>query len=405
MSRIIIQDGNIQGSNRIIIMKDSGNQESSRRLKLMIGSNQIVYAAVGTMTFKSEDFGDTYSSLPTDFPVLGVDTASFSTNNIFYAVGETSVYGTNPVYGFSFLAISDDSGQTWNGPKGLRDISINFTPAQQSPGKFVWGSKDGKYIVASAGAYYAAGDVIVSNNFGKDPSIKLTLKHCYNGVVDDSGQNMLIGGHESAHYSNNYGYTWSNFTGFTTLGGAVISGDGNYKVACEYTAARIAVGTNWSSWTTTTLPTTYINAPSISYDGKYILVVSSNKYQGNDTKIFVSNNYGASFTTVTMPTNQSWRFSAMSLDGKYMIAGGGHPNTGYGKTYKSIDYGVTWELIPEMSDLGIWNHASMSKSGKYVYVSNARVDTHGGIYHSKDYMATWTQQFDGSAGVSTVINF
>ena len=62
MSRIIIQDGNIQGSNRIIIMKDSGNQESSRRLKLMIGSNQIVYAAVGTMTFKSEDFGDTYSS-------------------------------------------------------------------------------------------------------------------------------------------------------------------------------------------------------------------------------------------------------------------------------------------------------------------------------------------------------
>jgi hypothetical protein len=219
---------------------------------------------------------------------------------------------------------------------------------------------------------------------------------------------MLIGGTSTSKYSNNYGYTWSDFTGLSGgegLSGACISADGNYKVVCAGSNSKILVGTDWINWTTTTLPTTYINSPSISYDGKYILVVSSNEYQGNDTKIFVSNDYGATFTTITTETNQSWRTSAMSLDGKYMIAGGGHQSTGYGTVYNSTDYGVTWNIIPEMSSLSLWTHVNISKSGKYSYVTNLTSSSEGGVYHSKDYMSSWTHQFDGSIATATLINF
>jgi hypothetical protein len=411
MGRIIIQDSGLKGSNRIVLMNDNANIESDRKLKLMIGGNQVILASYGPTyplikAYRSDNSGDSYDSLPTGFPKITTTNLSVSANNIFYAITEASTYYTGGVYnGFVYLNVSTDSGQTWN-----HDISIYFVPnSAAGPGSYIYGSKDGKYLLASSGAYYATGDVVVSTNFGQDVSTKFHGNY-WAGCVDATGQNMLMGGKSTAQtkYSNNYGYTWSNFTGLSGadgLGGAVISGDGNYKIVCAGANSKIIIGTDWTTWTTHTLSTTYINSPSVSYDGKYILVVSSNKKQENDNKLFVSNDYGVSFTTVEVSTNMSWNNSAMSADGKYMIAGGGHIEYGSGKVYKSIDYGVTWEEITVMP-LSLYADMAMSKNGKYAYVSDASLNiSGGGIYHSKDYMNSWVHQFDGSTGSGISINF
>ena len=67
---------------------------------------------------------------------------------------------------------------------------------------------------------------------------------------------------------------------------------------------------------------------------------------------------------------------------------------------KSIDYGQTWTEVTDMPNARYYE-VKMSKSGRYAYAYGVTE----GVIHSTDYMANWTQQFDGSTGQAVFINF
>lgn len=419
MSRIIIQDGGIKGSNRMKIMNDSGNNQNARRLKLMIGSNQKIIVSVAGKTYESEDLGITYTELPATFPTITAYNLNISTNNIFYAVTNASIYNdSGTIRGTVYLALSEDSGNTWT-----RDVSLPFTPGSTSPGSFMWGSQDGKYLMASSCTYYIDGTVITSRNFGQDVSVNLSgasMRYTA-GYVDKSGKNMIIGGTGSGtgimqtKYSSDYGITWNNFTQIPSgspMGGAVVSGDGSRIVVWEqYHSsgnAVVYVSTDWITWNSTTVSQRMPAVGAISYDGKYILIPSSDRSNAPQPYLNLSTNYGSTWTLKDVGYSQFWGGCAMSADGKYMIAygGGGSSGEGYvvGYCYKSINYGATWSRITELP-ASMYYDVAMSKSGKYVFVTDSSASHGGGVYRSDDYMNSWTHHFDGSTAAGIFINF
>jgi len=187
----------------------------------------------------------------------------------------------------------------------------------------------------------------------------------------------------------------------------MVSGDGNLKVVWEqYESAgglgsRLYVSTDWINWTQHNL-TVRLSRGAISNDGKYILVASSDAYKSPEPYVNLSSDYGSTWSKINLTggIQKYWSDAAMSADGKYMIVIPGLKSETSGEVYKSVDYGQTWEQETSIPS-GIYYQVRISKSGRYVYI----VGKDEGIFHSKDYMATWTQQFDGSTGLGVFINF
>ncbi len=394
----IINSAAPAGQERMMIMNDvSGGQ-----LRLFPGSNQVVLATIGGEVFKSSDSGDSYAGEGDAFPTIltstcnGLNTA-ISFNNRYYFIGDSSTQ--NGVY---YLGQSNDFGNSWT-----YDISGGFSVDAQMRFRNVAGSRDGKYILATTGQYQRNGDIWLTQDFGENWSKEFTGKQYYSCFVDSDGHNMMAGGYTATtRYSDDYGATWSDFSeSMTTFKACMVSGDGNYKVAWEAyeggvgDGARVYVSTDWTNWTQSNL-TVRLSGGCISNDGKYMLIPSSDAYSSPEPYINTSNDYGVTWNELDISDTGNMLFngSAMSSDGKYqiVIAGAG----GSGWCYKSIDYGTTWNRITEIPS-GSFSTVQMSKSGRYTYITAYN----DGIYHSKDYMATWTNQYDGSTGSGCFINF
>jgi len=187
----------------------------------------------------------------------------------------------------------------------------------------------------------------------------------------------------------------------------MISGDGNYKVIWEQfeligqqTKARVFVSPDWVNWDASALITERCSGGDISNDGKYILIAASDGYNGNTNVINLSSDYGQTWEQKPLGVTEFWSDCAMSSDGKYMIVVPGLKAGSENYPRKSIDYGQTWTEVTDMPNARYYE-VKMSKSGRYAYAYGVIE----GIMHSTDYMATWTQQFDGSTGQAVFINF
>lgn len=111
--------------------------------------------------------------------------------------------------------------------------------------------------------------------------------------------------------------------------------------------------------------------PSSVPEGKYITVAA-------DTQIFVSDDYGDTWTATAMSPGTNTRSIAMSGDGKYQTAASTN-----GTLHVSNDHGATW--IPRESQR-MWADVAMSADGQR---QTAGVSS-GQIYVSDDYGETWT---------------
>lgn len=397
MSRIQIQNGS-KGSNRIVLMNDASALQNNRKLHLFPGTNQVVIAGVNNKTYKSYDSGQTFVYQP-DFPYVTDLNIGVSFNNRYYAIGDPSISN-----GRRLLALSNDYGLTFR-----RDISVNWVPnGSYAPGYYVSTSRDGKYILFSGATYYIDSDLILSSNWGHDTSILFTSENYFILFVDPTGQNQMVGGIGSTtKYSNNYGQSWSVFgQSMTALGGVTVSADGIYKLVHESyestggAGCRVYISTDWSTWTTKTLSCQRLNSPSISEDGKYMIIPCSDKFASNQPYINVSRDYGQNWDRIDTGSTQYWSGSALSYDGKYMICIGGSSGGATNRCYKSIDYGYTWTMIEDIP-AGAYQDVAMSKNGRYVYITGSAK----GVFVSNDYMLSWTQQFDGSNAYGVFINY
>jgi photosystem II stability/assembly factor-like uncharacterized protein len=403
-SKIILKNSVAPGGNEKMVIQTS---ETGGKLRLFPGSNQVVLAAVGTQgdplvdygMFRSTNSGDSYETLPDNFPIIAKNLEpriAVSFNNRYYYVGDPST-----IDGSTWIAQSNNGGATWEYKQPGSVNTRSFVSVSSS--------RDGKYALAANGGYQVDGEVFLTQDFGETWSKPLPVNEWYKTFIDPEGQNMVIGGNQFSNpglvtqYSNDYGNTWSNFSeSLTNLGGVMVSGDGNYKVVWEAyeqggQKSRVYVSTDWTNWTQNNL-TVRLSNGAISNDGKYMLIPSSDAFNSPEPYVSVSSDYGQNWTEIDLGYTQRFSDCAMSADGKYMIVIPGFVGNGY--AYKSIDYGETWSQIAEVP-LGIYNSVQMSKSGRYVYISG----TTEGIIHSTDYMATWTQQYDGSTGQGIFINF
>ena len=136
----------------------------------------------------------------------------------------------------------------------------------------------------------------------------------------------------------------------------------------------------------------------MSYNGQYICFICRNRNTSNGTdyySVYLSNNYGiaGSFTEILSDTQDRtfYQSIAMSSNGQYITIGSSYNlNNGviylsnnYGKTFTTIDYG------------GKWSNVFMDYSGKYQSASYWTLNNNTlNIVYSVNYGITWNTYFN-----------
>ena len=393
-----------QGHEKMIIKT---SDPSGGHLRLFPGTNQVVLTSISLggglyQMYRSTDSGDSYETLPAEFPAFVTQNNTVSFNNRYYYVGDPSTIG-----GLYWLARSNDFGNTFT-----YDVS-NAVNSQRF--SYLASSRDGKYTIATSGGYGVVGDMVFSDDFGETWSHPIGSQQWYRPFISPDGQNMIVAGNAFSNptfdpkYSDDYGQTWGDvpIESISTIGGTMVSGDGNYKVIWEQfedigkqEKARVFVSTNWTNWDTSTLLTERLAGGAISNDGKYMLIAASDGYNGSSSVINLSSDYGQTWEEKSLGVTEYWYTCAMSADGKYMIVVPGLTTGSENYPRKSIDYGQTWTEVTDMPNARYYG-VKMSRSGRYVYA----YAVNEGVIHSTDYMANWTQQFDPSSCSAVFINF
>jgi photosystem II stability/assembly factor-like uncharacterized protein len=136
-----------------------------------------------------------------------------------------------------------------------------------------------------------------------------------------------------------------------------------------------------------------INNVGPSVPGQYIATNSTGKYVtvGCDLNIFVSSDYGVSFTTVNIANNNIFCVT-MSSSGQYQYAcSTGIPNS---CIYYSINSGLSWTLGVTVSNNNRtrWTKAiACDSSGQYIITADGGSSGSNNSYYSKNYGTTWTR--------------
>ena len=156
----------------------------------------------------------------------------------------------------------------------------------------------------------------------------------------DSSNNICV------QESSNYGSTFTNYT---------ISNSGN-----QYE----------NDGTTPTI--------SMSSNGQY-QAVCSRPQNNNLGFIWVSNNYGATWTRKMTDSGRNWISISVGSTGQYMIAN----INSTGGTYTSSNYGVTWNQTTLTQSM---KNCTIPGSGEIMYT----IDSNNVLYHSTNYGVNWT---------------
>jgi hypothetical protein len=135
------------------------------------------------------------------------------------------------------------------------------------------------------------------------------------------------------------------------------------------------IGSNVFLGLTIASPTTTIMI--MSSDGKYGIIAPTT------TTLYISSNYGNTWTSVTKPNASAAYSVGMSGSGKYCVL----PTYGGGVWY-STNYGITGSWIQSNASTGInWNTAVSNELGDRWIITTGNTAT--GLYYSTNYGATW----------------
>jgi hypothetical protein len=277
------------------------------------GQYQLVVSNNGpSAIYMSSNYGETWTSLASQTS----SSVNWSYCNISYS-GQymSAVYQNNGTAGGFYL--SSNYGQTWN--------YITVSTVQLN--SFAM-SSSGQYMTCTP-AYNTAGYVYISSNYGQTwtPSTLYltTADLAFSSSMSGSGQYQIVSSTTKIYLSTNYGQIWSIIATVSgTITGSAVSGNGQYMTVSG--SGYINVSSNYGqSW----IQTSYTGAYGIGFmsqSGQYQIV-------GNNSaaSIYVSTNYGQSFTTVGTPSSTSM-FGSTSGSGIYSLYG---VNSG-GSVYQSI---------------------------------------------------------------------
>ena len=157
-------------------------------------------------------------------------------------------------------------------------------------------------------------------------------------------------------------------------------------------SSNISVGSTGLVLNTLYMGSAWKNLTNTGIEYDIVSISSTGQYQAviNQTNIFISSNYGSTWTTVSSfdisPTGGRWINISMSLSGQYMTA------TYYTSFYTSSDYGITWNRSFTPNSTNSWTGISISSTGQYQTVVSTGTTIGGSIpwiYLSSDYGKTW----------------
>ncbi len=367
-----------------------------------------VYNYSGAYLRMSSDGGTTWSDItsPGQESWINVECSSDGTR-VLASYGSTGLISDSKV-----LWLSSDSGATW---ASQEDLSSYFN--------YLSLTADGMKIVAGAFGKY----IRVSTDFGTtwdeftkkadclsySPDGSLLIISSYNGtsydlfVSEDDGEywtdyedmtwpakvlaptsdgNTIYATkgntHGFAKVSENKGADWTDIKNigrrdWTDV--AISPEDGQFQAALfdDGSEGILFLSDDFgSSWTeNTALPSSTWRNVSLSNDGQTILITGEEK-----TKLALSSDGGQSWSDTTLESEyDDWQGQAVSSDGNTLLA-----LQDYGSPFISLDGGSSWSTISGPADGLHWTAAAVSRDGNSMAIAGKE------LWTSTDGGTTWT---------------
>jgi hypothetical protein len=327
-------------------------------------------------------------------PIKTWTNIAMSANGLFQTAVLNSTQSNNTGGG---IYVSNNYGVNWVLNQNTSTINNNAWNA-------VAMSADGSIQVAVYAAY-----IYISTSYGSiwptTPSYtaSITPTAVLNSVAV-SGNGQFISAvscdvNGVVFVSSNGGATFTTITLGTSIsftnpnpfyndGSIAVSATGQYQVCCFNTTTSTLANSVWVSnnygqyWTSVNLfynGTYYDDALSsvcISSSGKYICIARQSG-TANIQNLFVSNNYGATFSVTGPGGVNSNKFNSVciSANGQYIVATS--PNSSTPLVCYSVNYGSTWTIAYTPINSSTYQCISMSANGQYLTAG-----TTGYIYNS-----------------------
>ena len=179
-----------------------------------------------------------------------------------------------------------------------------------------------------------------------------------------------------------YQWTWCSVSG---NGQVLYAGVSNTVIFTNSTYRSTDSGLTWSKLGGFG---NYCDAP-INYSGSMLIIDGTLKYNSGEY---------SDITISTNPLHENWSV-AMNYTGEIMIAvsgiyGSTYPTVFLGRTFKSVNYGVTWSEMFPCGDVDKpWGTCSINEDGSVMLVGTQCIGTTPGqLFVSSDYGVTWEQQ-------------
>ena len=263
-------------------------------------------------------------------------------------------------------------------------------------------SSDLRVIATCASFEGGGGGLHISTNYGQswfNGDLPANSWTCV--AVSSDGTKMAAGGCYldggdgaqglALYVSGNSGVNWTNTHNTNSWNALTMSPDGKTIVGGCFFNQGMFISTNFgTTFTPVTAPTETWLSLSMSTNAKTMIGGATYFYFGSfqqDHGVYLSTNSGAVWTLVTnLPySNASWDQVACSADGKTMAAVGN-----YG-VFVSHDTGATWQFA--LGGGFLWYGVAMSADGRKMVAASTRrgqgYTSHGELYVSADSGANW----------------
>lgn len=227
-----------------------------------------------------------------------------------------------------------------------------------------------------------------------------------------SGQYMVVGnayiGSSSGVYpgylyrSSNYGASWTqvSITGYWQK--IAMSDNGQYILALS---DKVYLSSDYGALFTevTSLGTASFTGGAISSNGQYQMIAANNINQYGDSCVYISNNYGVTWTTFQSSIYDTYSSCAINSDGSVFLLGGGVGGTSF--IFRSTNQGSSWSSVYTAQYGSAVNDINITASNGWVLASNYGT-AYNGFYliRSNNSGASFTQINSQQSWMRTAIN-
>jgi hypothetical protein len=276
--------------------------------------------------------------------------------------------------------VSVDGGYTFTertgaSPRFYTDFCINFNGT--------------RFYAITSGALQK---IYLSTNYGVSWSLISTspTAYYYSIYCSSNGQHIsaLAFGGDGWYVSDDYGATWYTVNpavGYDydadvymdSTGGLIMCTDGGTFLynPINYAKSAVNIGTGTTYTNLTNAPQAYWKSVCFSDSGQYIGLFGEFSQSGgtDDRRVYISNDYGATFTYKTGFTTPATTQISMSSDGKYWcLNNSAYFAPGPPAIWVSNDYGVTFTNNRPPGAI-LFTNTATAQSGKTMVVSKMNI--------------------------------